>query len=173
MPRRTSTDWAAIRFEYVSSSVTYADLAARHGLKDATVRQRGRRDKWDDQRHATARYVTDSAHADVTSGRIDALRAFNSDDLAFARRIRQRLQQMLDDGTAVDEATGEPVRLSPRDLNAIAKAAESAQKIGRLALGVSTENTGHGGPNGIGPVSVTSIPPGEYADALAAALAAF
>lgn len=172
MPK-ASIDWPAIRLEYVNGSMTYAELAARHGLKDGTVRQRGNREKWDEQRNAVTRHVTQAAQGELTETRIDELREFNGADLKLARAIREAAVTMLEAGVTRDESNGEPIPLSPRDLNAIAKAAESAQKVGRLALGVSTDNLGHGGPNGLGPVPVTELPPGEYRDALAAALAAF
>lgn len=172
MPK-ASIDWPAIRLEYVNGSMTYAELAERHALKAGTVRQRGNREGWEEQRNAVTRHVTQAAQGELTETRIDELREFNSADLKLARAIRENAVRLLEAGATIDEATGEPVPLSPRDLNSIAKAAESAQKVGRLALGVSTDNLGHGGPNGLGPVPVTELPPGEYRDALAAALAAF
>ena len=172
MPK-ASIDWPAIRLEYVNGSMTYAELAERHALKPGTVRQRGNREGWEEQRNATTRHVTQAAQGELTETRVAELAEFNRADLDLARKIRERAVQMLAEDMTTDEATGEPVALSPRDLNAIAKAAESAQKVGRLALGVSTDNLGHGGPNGMGPVPVTQLPPGEYADALKAALAAF
>ena len=123
-----ATDWPALRVEYVNSAQQYKELAERHGLKEATVRQRANREGWVEERHALSRVVTERASQDLTLARSDDLAKFNADDLRMARAIRAKVAQMM-------------ARVNfPADLRALASAVDTAQKIGRLALGASTEN---------------------------------
>jgi phage terminase small subunit len=48
----TAINWEQIRKEWESSDITIKELAAKHGVKDSTVRSRKSRQKW--QRNATA-----------------------------------------------------------------------------------------------------------------------
>ena len=81
-----------------------------------------------EERHALSRVVTERASQDLTLARSDDLAKFNADDLRMARAIRAKAAQMM-------------ARVNfPADLRALASAVDTAQKIGRLALGASTEN---------------------------------
>jgi uncharacterized protein YjcR len=124
-----AADWAAIRVEYVNSALQYKELAAKHGLKEGTVRQRGNREGWAEARNAASQVVTQQAEAVLTVNRIDELAKFNEDDLKMARAIRAKAARMM----------GQDMR--PNDLRALAGVVEAAQKVGRLALGASTENS--------------------------------
>jgi hypothetical protein len=155
-----ATDWKALRVEYVNGAMTYKELAAKHGLKDATVRQRGHREGWEAERHAVSQAVTQAAQERLTETRSAQLTRFNEDDLRVARAIRARAASML--------ATAK----HPADLRALASAMDTAQKIGRLALGATTHNTGHSDPNG-GPIPVASVPVEQYLQARAEVLQEF
>jgi len=124
-----ATDWAALKVEYVNSALTYGELAERHGLKAGTVRQRANREGWNDSRNAVSQFVTTSATEQITENRVDELIKFNAEDLATAKAIRNKAIAMMD-------GIG-----SPSDLRALAGAVDVAQKVGRLALGASTENS--------------------------------
>jgi hypothetical protein len=124
-----ATDWTALRVEYVNSSLQYKELADKHGLKEGTVRQRANREKWAEERNALSRAVTQKATVDLVDTRADDLAKFNEDDLKMARAIRAKAARMMGND------------LSPQDLRALAGAVDAAQKVGRLALGVSTENS--------------------------------
>ncbi len=39
-----ATDWIALRVEYINGSMQYKELAAKHKLKEGTVRQRANRE---------------------------------------------------------------------------------------------------------------------------------
>lgn len=124
-----ATDWAAIKVEYVNSALTYGELAERHGIKAGTVRQRANREGWNDSRNAVSQFVTVTATEQITENRVDELTKFNAEDLATAKAIRNKAIEMMG---LVD---------SPSDLRALAGAVDVAQKVGRLALGASTENS--------------------------------
>lgn len=124
-----ATDWAALRVEYVNGSMDYHELAKAHGLKHATVRQRANREKWQEARHTLSQAVTHAAQAKLTEDRTDELTKFNEDDLKMARAIRAKAARLMGND------------LSAQELRALAGAVDVAQKVGRLALGASTENS--------------------------------
>jgi hypothetical protein len=124
-----AADWAAIRVEYVSGAETFGKIAKRHGVKEATVRQRANREGWQDQRAAASRAVTQKAEAILGDARVDEMTKFNEDDLRMARALRAKAAGMLAKGA-----------LSPADLRSLASTVETAQKVGRLALGAITDN---------------------------------
>jgi DNA-binding MurR/RpiR family transcriptional regulator len=124
-----ATDWAALKTEFVNSAMTYRELAERHGLKEPTVRKRAQRESWGDSRHALSQFVTTSATEQITENRVDELTKFNAEDLATAKAIRNKAIAMME------------IVESPSDLRALAGAVDVAQKVGRLALGASTENS--------------------------------
>lgn len=123
-----ATDWQAIKLEYINSPLSLKDIAEKHGLKDATVRQRAHREDWEQERHALSQSVTQAAQEQLTDDRTNQLAKFNEDDLRMARAIRAKAASMMKDVNR------------PSELRAIAGAADIAQRIGRLALGAETEN---------------------------------
>lgn len=159
------TDWAALRLAFVNGSMPLAELARTFGLNEATVRSRAHRDGWQKSRNETQRAATAQAQAALTSSRADALRDFNEVDLRLAKALRSMVARRLT--SAADGL------LSAADLRRLASAAAEAQRIGRLALGVSTDNHGHGGPGGDGPVPLAAVPLPEYTAALQRAIEAF
>lgn len=139
-----ATDWTRLRAEYVTSAVTLRDLAYRHGIKPAGVMRRAANEGWDAQRKQESAKVSKAALEVSKEDRVAVLAQFNADDLKMARALRAKAAQMM-------AATN-----TPADLRALAGAIDVAQKVGRLALGATTGNTGLSAPNG-GPVGVQSV----------------
>lgn len=123
-----ATDWQAIKLEYINSPLSLKEIAEKHDLKDATVRQRAHREDWEAERHALSQSVTQAAQEQLTDDRANQLAKFNEDDLRMARAIRAKAASMIKE---LD---------NPSALRAVAGAADLAQRIGRLALGAETEN---------------------------------
>ena len=124
-------DWPALKVEYVNSAMSYREISEKYGVKEATVRKRVNREGWNDARHAVSQFVTTVATEQITENRVDELIKFNKEDLETAKAIRTKaiaMMQLID---------------SPSDLRALAGAVDVAQKVGRLALGASTENSAH------------------------------
>jgi hypothetical protein len=119
-----ATDWPALRVEYVHSSITMRELAEKHGIKAAGVMRRAANEGWEAERKQESAKVITASGAIAADNRIDELVKFNLDDIKVARAIRSKAAQML---SAIDK---------PTDLRSLASAFESAQKIGRIALGV-------------------------------------
>ena len=133
------TDWTALRLEYVNSTVTLRALAEKHGIKAAGVMRRAAKEGWDDARKQESAEVSKASQAALTLNRAEELAKFNEDDLRVAKGIRAKAARMM--GEAAD----------PNSLRSLASAFEAAQRIGRLALGATTDNAGLSGPDG-GPI---------------------
>lgn len=125
-----STDWAALRIEYVNGSMQYKELAEKRKLKEGTVRQRAKREKWADERNALSRVVTQTAQETLGSERITRLAKFNEQDAKIAEAIKSKAARMLNNMSDSDD----------RKLASLTKIFEGAQKLGLLALGAATEN---------------------------------
>ena len=128
MPR-TQTDWPALKLEYVNSTLSLRELADRHGIKAAGVMHRAAKEGWEAERKRKAAELSAEAQKRLDSTRADELAKFNEDDLKIARAIRAKAAQMMQTVT------------EPRDLRSLAAAMDTAQKIGRLALGAETART--------------------------------
>jgi hypothetical protein len=124
-----ATDWAAVKTAYIHGTDTMRELAEKHGIKAAGLMKRAAAEGWDAERKQKSAEVSKAAGALLTGSRVDELAKFSADDLKMARAIRAKAAQMLGGAN------------TPADLRAIAGAVDTAQKVGRLALGASTENS--------------------------------
>lgn len=122
-------DWAALRLEYVHGTATMRELADKHGIKAAGLMRRAAKEGWDAERKQKSAEVSKAASATLTMSRAEELARFNADDLKMARAIRAKAAQMMATAT------------TPAALRALAGAVDTAQRVGRLALGASTDNT--------------------------------
>lgn len=123
-----SADWTTIRTAYVHGSDSMRELAEKHGIKAAGLMRRAANEGWDEERKRHSATISKAASEVITVSQVDELARFNADDLKMARAIRAKAARMMAD------------TLTPQDLRAIAGAVDAAQKVGRLALGASTEN---------------------------------
>ena len=124
-----ATDWPALKSEYINTAIQYKELAVKHNMRSGTIRQRAMREGWVKERVETVKVIATAVNERVSLTRAEELMSFNSDDVKVAKAIRARAASMLKTAT------------SPHELRALSGAFESAQKIGRLALGGSTENS--------------------------------
>lgn len=127
-PAAQKPDWAALRVEYVNSTITLRGLADKHGIKAAGVMRRAAKEKWEDARKQESAKVSKASQEALSVSRTEELARFNEDDLKVAKGIRSQAARMM--GNAVD----------PSSLRTLASAFESAQRIGRLALGAATDS---------------------------------
>lgn len=151
-----ATDWSALEMEFVNGSMTYKELAEKHGLKEGTVRQRANRGKWIERRNALSHSVTQAAQARLSDTRTDELAKFNENDIRLAKAVQSMAEQAL-----IAMRENQSPGFDPLDLMRVASSLASAQKVGRLALGATTENTGVSSPKG-GPVESVSMTPKEF-----------
>lgn len=137
-----ATDWQALRIEYANGAMQYKELAAKHGLKEGTVRQRANREDWAHERNALSRAVTQVANAALGDERATRLAKFNEQDAKIAEALKAKAARMLNALGDDDKALANLVRVF-----------DGAQKIGLLALGAATANTELTGPGGV-PLSI-------------------
>jgi hypothetical protein len=135
-------DWDKYRTEYVSSSISIRELAKKHGCSEDALEKRAGRELWAEARRKLSAEVQAKADAELAEKRAGELADFNEQDITIAKAIKVNIAKHL----KKTNNNNEP--LSIRDIKLLASAAESAQKIGRLALGVSTNNNEVTGKDG-------------------------
>lgn len=123
-----AADWAAIRIAYVHGTDTMRELAEKRGVGASALMRRAAKEGWDAERKQKSAEVSKAAAETLTDSRASELAKFNADDLRMARAIRVKAAQMM-------ASAG-----TPGALRALSGAVETAQRVGRLALGASTEN---------------------------------
>jgi hypothetical protein len=120
-----ATDWTSIKTEYVNGA-EYPDLAKKYKVKEATLRQRASRHKWSQERQKASQAVTEKATSLLVESKASQLAKFNEDDVKIARALKQAAGTMM-------KNIG-----MPNDLRTIAGVFETAQRIGRIALGADS-----------------------------------
>lgn len=137
-----ATDWTHIKLEYINGSMSMRELATKHGINPAGLFRRAANEKWDEERKQKSAKVSEASQTLIEASRAEELAKFNEDDLKLARAIRANVAKHLND------AQLSQTKIAPNVVRALAGAAETAQRIGRLALGVPTNNTGISNPDG-------------------------
>lgn len=150
---RLNIDWAKIKLEFVHTNARVADLAAKYSLKEDTIWKKVTRDGWTDMRADAEQKAFANAAGELAKQRVKDLAKFNEDDLKIARAIRGRIATRFNNAEAA---------ITPSELRSLAATAEAAQRMGRLALGASTDNVGLAGPGGEGPVATTNVSKEDY-----------
>jgi hypothetical protein len=160
MATQKKADWLAVKLEYINSSKSIRQVAEEFGVGESAAKKRSTNEGWDAERKRQSKKVTDAAQKVTVVTRAQELAKFNEDDVRVAKAIRAKAAGMLQSAK------------SPSEIRALALAFDTAQKIGRLALGATTDNTGHSDPNG-GPIPLTNVSMGDYLKARAALLKEF
>ena len=126
-----AADYAKLKVEYVTGSMSLRELADQHGIKAAGLMAKAVKDKWDEERKQVQAKISSEAIKKSIPDRVALLSKLNDQDLKIANEIREKAYEMMLDCK------------SPAQLRQIASACESAQKIARLALGANTEALSH------------------------------
>ncbi len=127
-PSKGGIDWLAIQTEFITG-IEYAELSEKHKVKEATIRQRAKRGDWSQQRHSASQAVTEKAIDSIIDIKADLLAKLNETDLSAAQSLRDKANELMQSVTTANE------------LKALSGTFDIAQKISRLALGASTENS--------------------------------
>jgi len=125
------------------------------------MRQRVKRGEWMAERHRLSELVTSKAQEAATTNKVAELAARDKADGRISRLLHGLALRMI-----VDAARPGVRKLTPTEARTIASLAESAQKIGRIALGGSTENTGHMGVPGGAPILTAAATPAAVTQAM-------
>lgn len=133
-------------------SLSQREFAAEKGINPSTLMNRAAKEGWDAEREQKRAETSSKAVAKHEAKVVDELAKFNEDDLKIAKALRSKAAALL-------QATNHPLALRQ-----LATTFDVAQKMGRLALGATTENAGVSSPQG-GPVATTTMTPEEFKQA--------
>lgn len=174
MSRKSGVDWEPIRAAYVGSKDSLWTVADRFGINRKTVEKHAQRHGWTEARRKMAEAVERAALEQVAKERSGELYEWNKADLTLAKALRTQVVRSIV-AAAGSDGTSAPA-LKPTEIRALVSAAEGVQRLGRLALGATTNNSGISGPDG-GPIEGAAAglgcTPEEYADAMRSVLADF
>lgn len=137
-----ATNWDAIRAEYVAGKSSIKRLAEKHKVSESGLEKRAERGKWSEARRNLSESVISGADAKIAEVRVDELAEFNAADLKIAKAMRSQIAGHL---RAAQIKTS---LLNPNDIAILMRAQESAQRVGRLALGMATTSSELTGKDG-------------------------
>lgn len=124
-------DWAMLEAEYINDpTASTTTLSKKYGIPTGTLSCRMSRDKWLEKRQAKSLKIKEASIENATLTQIEKASQFCSADLKVSEAIREKIAQKLSE------------ELTANELNSLSQAADKAQKIGRLALGLTTNNEG-------------------------------
>jgi len=142
-------DWTSVRIEYVEGYAdkegnqkwpTMKELSLKHGIPNSYLRRIASAEKWKDEKQ---NYITNYEHARHTE-RIKHLAKksikFDENCILIAEKGIQRIKDNILNAEKIIEEDGVKVIMPVEELELLAKTLEKFQKIGRLALGSSTDN---------------------------------
>jgi hypothetical protein len=145
--RQNSIDWAAAKVEYANDpTLTYSELAKRYGVTLSSVKIRASREDWTGARAARANLLLQSVTEKTVSAQAQELAKWNERDLEVAKALRNVVIHTLNTTQLRIKAKPGDSAVEAKNIRSLAGAAESAQRIARLALGASTENSMLGTP---------------------------
>lgn len=133
-PARSRPDWVKAKYDYVHGTESLRQLAARIGVTETAAMKQSADGKWlDAKREFSAKVgaTLASASEKAAQDRIAEFAAFTSTDLQLARAFKSLVAQKASTLVATPGAASGP------ELRALANAAETAQRIGRIALGIA------------------------------------
>lgn len=139
-----ASKYEAIRVEYVNGNASLKDLAAKHGMSEMALGKAATRQKWSEERLKVSSAVRSEAQSRLTFDRAKELAQWNEDDLRVARALRGEVARSIQRMSAGDTKKA----IDPNTLRTLAAAAESAQRMARLALGANTESHELSGKDG-------------------------
>jgi hypothetical protein len=132
-------NWIQARVDYVNDSkLSLREIASRYGVSESAVHSRSAREGWSAARTRKAHTLVSQTTRRAIDVAADELSKWNESDLTLAKALRHQVGRKLQAVTKL-QAADATVTMESRDLRSLALAAESAQRIARLALGASTE----------------------------------
>lgn len=125
-------DWSVIESLYINdNTTTHQQLADRFNKPLGTIKNRATKGKWLEKRNLKQANVIQKATEKATKSQIEIASKFNEDDIKLSQLLKSKVVGLLNSDND----------LTPTELNACANTLATSQKIGRLALGLSTDNS--------------------------------
>lgn len=122
-----------IRVEYINGTLSIGELAKRHGIKYSHLQATASRERWTESRNEILDRINEITYKNQIDERVKKIKKFNDDCVKLANNILAASAKILN-----EEIKKEPP--SAVRINRVARTIREAQMIGRLSLGVSTEN---------------------------------
>lgn len=92
-------DWKKAQQEYVTGSVSYADIAEKYGVSRWSVGQRGHREHWTEKRAAYQEELSKKATQKIADKNADAMARVAELQASTAIRLAEIINEYLTDGT--------------------------------------------------------------------------
>lgn len=164
MKKLTAEEWLEMRHRYVHGVIddngrrewpTVESLAKRFGISVPAVSRRVKLENWPGQRADFERRLRDQIDREKRKDLAKEASEFDLTSLRLAKGLQNEIAQIIIDSQeqrrvykeelAAAKAAGLPAPASvrvlvPATLNSLASALSIAQKVGRLAMGETTEN---------------------------------
>lgn len=135
MPRgENGVVWPELEHEYVTGTMSVRELARMHKIPEDTLVNHATRGYWEKKRKRTRHDLVIASTKKHIEHRAAQLAKFNDEDFKLACALRAEVAKH------IANAQKEGKLLNPNAIRALAAAAQTAQQIGRLALGASTGN---------------------------------
>lgn len=125
--------WENLRIEYIHGDINLKELAAKHKVKYSTVLQAAYRGKWTEQRSEFIKKVIQDTYSDSVELRQKKIQLLDDSCLKIANNLLTLSQKLL-------KREYEKKSPSVATLSRVAQTVKNAQIIGRLALGIGSEN---------------------------------
>jgi hypothetical protein len=136
---RAGIDWVAAMLEYAASDASLRDIAAKLGCNRHAVERRSALDGWSAARDKFRTQVGHRAQALQSESRAQKLKDWNDADFKGAKAARGLLLKNLN--RLIEVSNEENIENAVEIRNVLA-GLETVQRIGRLALGATTDNQG-------------------------------
>lgn len=152
-----SEKYEPCRLEYIEGTMSLREVAEKYGFKTKTIEKRAEREKWSAQRREVAARVASEHIAATVKKKLKELEDWNTGDLNIAKRMRNYVALQIFDPK--DPGSTAKLDHMPADkARTLCAIAESAQKLARLALDSTTQNTGVSAPDGTPLPTETKVP---------------
>ena len=101
-------NWVKMRYEYITSTISYRELAAKHNVSFTTLSKRAKREGWADRRKNNDDRITEKA-----------LEKFSEEEVVRRQNIIETANTLLD---RVDAILMMHAELDPKDVRTLAAA---------------------------------------------------
>lgn len=88
-------DWAKIKTEYVTSNVTYDELAKKYGVSKRAVYMHGSKEEWVKERQEYCRNIADGVIQSSASEEIDRLNSLKTASNNLADYINKKIENLV------------------------------------------------------------------------------
>lgn len=149
----TAEAWINAKQYFLSHpAVTYKELAMRFSLPSQRLYHKARVEQWTLQRDEFQAIIQSRATTDVINRVVHTVETARQKDLDVADKLYRKVVTWLNVPDVVKNVDGKELTfpgIAPRELNALAQVALNAQRITRLALGLTDGGAAPGQDNAV------------------------